>query len=248
MLLFNKLLPLFVLPFGVSLMLLVWGLARGRPRATWAGVLILLISSNPIGGYLLVRTAEGWAERRPVEDVPAADAIVVLSAGRRVPPGRQAVSEWADANRFFGGMELFEAGKSRLLVFTGASVSSMRAMPREGDVLATYARKLGVASHHILVTDNVLNTADEAQAVAALLRPRFPGNPRVLLVTSAFHMPRARQLFERQGLDVEPFPVDFMGSRGPLNIWSFLPSVGALNASQTALREFYGRAFYWLFA
>ncbi len=114
-------------------------------------------------------------------------------------------------------------------------------------MLAKYAQTLGVPADRIVVTGIVANTADEAREVAHLLAGRQLMAPRVLLVTSAFHMPRARQVFEQQGLVVEPFPVDFRFSEGgSTTILDFLPSVGALDQTQTALREFYGRAFYWL--
>ncbi len=248
MLLLSKLLPLFVLPLGVSLILLLWGLARRRRGLIWAGVFVLLVSSNPFVGHYLLRSTEGWTERRSASDAPTADAIVVLSAGRIVAPGKERVSEWGDANRFFGGVELFQTGRAPFLIFTGAWIPWEPDAPLEGDVLAEYARAFGVPADRIVVTSKVSNTADEAREVAALLQPRLPRPPRVLLVTSAFHMPRARQIFEQQGLAVEPFPVDFWFSQGgTATVVSFLPSVGALSQTQTALREFYGRAFYWLF-
>lgn len=95
----------------------------------------------------------------------------------------------------------------------------------------------------------VVNTAEEALAISQLLRPRARGNPRVLLVTSAFHMRRAQRLFERQGLDVVPFPVDFQ-SRGVWagSLWrdptQWLPSARALDDSSRALRELLGRIVY----
>lgn len=245
MFLLSKILPWFVLPFGVSLILLVWGLARRRRGFVIAGVAVLLVSSNPLVGHALMRATEGWAERRGVEALPTADAIVVLSAGRSMAPGPDRVSEWADANRFFGGMDLMRAQKAPLLIFTGAAISNGPVFPREGNVLADLAKALGVPESRILVTDLVINTADEARLVAEVLRTRQVKSPRVLLVTSAFHMRRARQMFEQQGLTVEPFPVDF---RVPevtrIKLMSFLPSVTALNQTHTALREFYGRAFY----
>lgn len=246
MLLFNKLLPWFILPLGVSLILLLWGLARRRRNLIWGGVGVLLVSSNPFVGKYLIRSAEHWAERRPVGEVSAADAIVVLSAGRVLAPGKEGVSEWGDANRFFGGVELFDAGKAPLLVFTGAWLSLEPEAPLEGVVLAAEARALGVPAERIAVTAKVSNTAGEAREVARLLHERQLAAPRVLLVTSAFHMPRARQVFEQQGLSVEPFPVDFWISEGrQLTALDFFPSLDALTQTQTALRELYGRAFYW---
>jgi uncharacterized SAM-binding protein YcdF (DUF218 family) len=242
----SKILPLFVLPLGCSLILLLWGLARRRRGPLVAGVIVLLVSSNPLVGRSLIRVTEGWAERKPAASVGQADAVVVLSAGRTAAPGPEQVSEWRDANRFFGGVELFLAGKAPLLVFTGAWTSSDPALPREGEVLAAQAKALNVPPEQILVTGDVANTADEAREVAALLKPRVARAPRVLLVTSAFHMPRARQVFEQAGVIVDPFPVSFSGSGSRLALTSVLPSVSALSQTQTALRELYGRAFYWL--
>jgi uncharacterized SAM-binding protein YcdF (DUF218 family) len=68
----------------------------------------------------------------------------------------------------------------------------------------------------------------------------------VVLVTAAFHMPRAQQLFSRAGFIVEPFPVSFRSPGFRLTVFSFLPSVSSLRETQTALRELYGRAFYWV--
>jgi uncharacterized SAM-binding protein YcdF (DUF218 family) len=179
----HKILPVFLLPVGITLILVMAGLLFRRRSFIWFGLAVLWLSSTPLVSDLLVRSAETWAERRLAIDAPRVDAIVVLSGGRVVAPGVAAVSEWGDANRFFGGVELFKA-KSRLT--TGA----------------------------------VVNTAEEAEAVAALLLQRSfvdtgrGAHPHVLLVTSALHMVRAQGLFERAGLEVTPFPVDFKVSAG----------------------------------
>ncbi len=247
MFLLSKLLPLFILPLGVSLICLVWGATRRRPRFVWAGVLILLVSTNPLVGHYAMRSAEGWAVRRAVSEVATADAIVVLSAGRVTAPGPDKTSEWGDANRFFGGVQLLRAGKAPLLVFTGAWTSFEPDALQEGVVLAKYAQDFGVPATQIAVTGIVANTADEAREVTKTLAGRGITSPRVLLVTSAFHMPRARQIFEQAGLSVDPFPVDFRFSAdSAITVLDFVPSVGALGQTQTALRELYGRGYYWL--
>ena len=62
-------------------------------------------------------------------------------------------------------------------------------------------------------SERVRNTAEEAIEVATLLRRHRMGDPgdapHVLLVTSAYHMPHAVVLFERQGLHITPVPIDF---------------------------------------
>ena len=95
-------------------------------------------------------------------------------------------------------------------------------------------------------TPPVLNTAEEAVAIRRLQPLR---QSRVLLVTSAFHMRRAQRLFERQGMQVLPFPVDFQARGrwvGP--VWrdptQWLPSARALDDSSRAMREQLGRLVY----
>ena len=67
----------------------------------------------------------------------------------------------------------------------------------------------------------------------------------ILLVTSAFHMPREKTQFEANGLQVVAYPVDFLVSSERQNtILDFLQSANALSQTELALREFYGRIFY----
>ncbi len=138
-----------------------------------------------------------------------------------------------------------------MLVFTGGAAPWEPNAALEGDILAGYAKALGVPDGQIVKTPRVTNTAEEAQAVATLLRRRFSGPtwrggaPRILLVTSAFHIPRARRLFERAGMLVFPFPVDFQVSAGrTVTVLDFLPTAGALAQTEMAMREWYGRLFY----
>jgi uncharacterized SAM-binding protein YcdF (DUF218 family) len=249
----HKILPLFVLPVGITLLLMLAGLRMRRRWLIWSGVAVLWVSSTPAISRLAARATEGWAERGLASDAPVADAIVVLSEGRVVAPGKAAVSGWNGADRFFGGIELFKAGKSPLLVFTGGAAPWEPNATPEGDVLAGYAKEMGVPEGQILKTPRVTNTAEEALAVATLLRGRFSGPtwrgdaPRVLLVTSAFHMPRARMLFERAGMSVIPFPVDFkVPAGGTVSVLAFLPTAGALAQTELAMREWYGRLFYFV--
>ena len=246
MIYFNKILPIFVLPLGITIILMLAGLVLRRRLLVWLSLAILWISSMPLISSPLMRAAEGWADRSVAADVANADAIVVLSGGRVIAPGPGATSEWNDPDRFFGGVELFQLGKAPLLVFTGAPHSWGPNGRLEGEILKRYATAMGIPDKEIITTGRVLNTAEEAAAVSALLHARQASQPHVLLVTSAFHMTRAQALFERAGLMVTPFPVDFQVSAvGRLDVLDFLPHPGALKQTQTAIREAYGRLFYW---
>jgi len=247
----HKILPVFLLPLGISLLLVLAGLLLRRWVIIWIGFVVLCLSGTPAVSHFMARSVEGWAERNQAIDAPRADAIVVLSGGRIVAPGVAAVSEWSDADRFYGGVDLFQAGKAPLLVFTGGWVPWEPNAKPEGEILIEYAMALGLPAKSMVTTGAVVNTAEEAQAVAALLAQRHVVGadqgvrPHILLVTSAFHMSRAQYLFTHAGLDVTPFPVDFQVSAGgKLGVMDFLPSADALAQTEMAWREMYGRLYY----
>ena len=132
------------------------------------------------------------------------------------------------------------------MLFTGGTSPFRPGQRPEGEHYLQEAALLGVPAAAMDSTPSVLNTVDEAVAIRQLL-PAHPS--RVLLVTSAFHMRRAQRLFERQGMQVLPFPVDFQARgrwAGPLwrdpTQWS--PSATALGSSSRALRELLGRLVY----
>lgn len=249
---FYKIIPAIFLPLGVTLMLVWFGLLSKRRSLLLVASLVLWLSSSPIVGNFLVRSSEGWTERIHANNAPKAEAIVVLSGGRLVAPGDAGVSEWTDADRFYGGVDLFKEGKAPILIFTGGWLPWEPKAKPEGEILIKYAEALGVPLVNMLSTSEAVNTAGEAQVVAKLLAKlknntaNSSGQAKILLVTSAFHMLRAKRLFELEGLQVIPFPVDFKVSAArELSILDFLPSAGALNMTELALREFYGRLFYW---
>ena len=137
-------------------------------------------------------------------------------------------------------------------MFTGGSSLFRPGQPPEGDRYLKEAESLGQPPAALASTPPVVNTAEEAVAIRRLLersQNKAASSPRILLVTSAFQMQRAQRLFERQGLVVEPFPVDFQ-VRG---VWvepqwrdptHWFPSAGALDASSRALCELLGRLVY----
>ncbi|QNI72359.1 YdcF family protein [Synechococcus sp. NOUM97013] len=150
-----------------------------------------------------------------------------------------------DPDRFFAGLDLYRGGKAQRLLFTGGASPFRHGQPPEGQryLYLTEAAELGIPAAAMASTPPVINTAEEAVAIRQLLPA---SQARVLLVTSAFHMRRAQRLFERQGLEVQPFPVDFQARgrwAGPL--WQdptqWLPSAAALDHSSRALSELLGR-------
>ena len=248
--LLSKLLPLLILPLGLTLALLLIAYFSRKRIFIFSSITILWLFSTGIVSEALFRLIESPWERRNVKNVPLSSAIVVLSGSRHPAPGKDQINEWTDPDRFFAGIKLFKAGKAPRILFTGGVNPYYGGVTPEGALYLKEAELLGVPKQAMQSTPPLVNTAEEASAIRKLIRDSANSSPpRIILVTSAFHMQRAQKMFERQGLAVVPFPVDFK-TRGQ---WAgnrlkdpiqWFPNASYLNLSTQAVREMIGRIVY----
>ena len=241
----HKILPAFVLPIMLVIIVILIGLIKNKKKLIYIAIGLLYILSTPIfsNNFMKIVEVSGHNDyRKPISAIDSADAIVVLSGMLGINEvGDSTYIKWGDPDRFFGGMALFKAGKTQMLVFTGGKMPWDKAKKTEGEVLKEFAISNGIASEKIFVTKDVENTADEAVAVKELISP----SRRITLVTSAFHMYRAKRLFEKQGFEVIPYKVDYKSDRNKeITVIDFLPSAEYLKNTEMGFREIVGRIFY----
>ncbi|MBF9060067.1 YdcF family protein [Rhodobacterales bacterium HKCCSP123] len=214
----------------------------------WSALMVLgmlLVGFVPLGDRLL-RPIEHLYP--PIEDTGDIDGIIVLGGGEDVPAsllaGQPQVGEGGDrylaalalARTAPGALILFAGGSGRLRDVTGGHVS-------EAAIAERIFLSHGIGPERLLVESRSRNTAENARLARELADPSEAA--RWVLVTSAFHMPRAVASFERAGWDgILPYPVDYRtrGWRDGLG-WNFERNLGLLN---TAILEWVGRAAYAL--
>ncbi len=244
--LLSKLLPLIVLPLGFSILLLFSQLLRKWNWLLFSSLSILsTFSLGIVSNAIWVMVESPW-QRISSTKVRAANAIVVLSGGNASYKGPDRILEWSDPDRFFAGIQLYKSKKASKIIFTSERVDT--------DLYSSqiYTRKaldMGIPSASIISTKEVRNTADEAYEVKKILynlKPRK--NKSIILVTSAFHMNRAKNIFENQGVKVIPYPVDFRSNiymaRSTFNPYNWIPHANNLSKSSAGIREILGRAVY----
>lgn len=238
----HKISPLFVLPIMLIIIVILIGLIKNKKKLIYIAIGLLYIISTPIFSNNFFNLVEGSEYRKPISAIDSPDAIVVLSGMLEINEvGDSTYVEWGDPDRFFGGMALYKAGKAQNLVFTGGKMPWDKSKKTEGEVLKEYAISNGISSKNILVTKDVENTADEVMSVKELIKPQ----KRIILVTSAYHMYRAKKLFEKQGFQVNPYNVDYKISRNnKTTIMDFLPDAEDLKLTETGIKEIIGRIFY----
>lgn len=242
----HKIIPVIFLPVGCLCLLLFCSIAFNKRSLVFFSLILLYFCSIPLVSDWLMREVEkGWVRVDPKSVVPAS-AIVVLSSGRTIAPGVQGISEWGDADRFFAGVELFREGKAPFLLFTGGWLPWQTEGPLEGDVLVKTAESVGIPHEALRTTGRVVNTAEEAREVRRVLFSLPEKSKKIILVTSAFHMERAILVFRKEGMEVEPFAVDFLAKRmDGIGLLDLVPSGSALQKTEMAIREMYGRIYYY---
>ncbi len=240
----HKILPLLASPILLVIFFILLGLIINSRKLIYFGFLVLLICSFPPLSRHLISILEEDYKLQDVSSTPPAAAIVVLS-GFVVPVKTETglkyeLSEASD--RLFAGISLLKANKAPHLILTKGYLPWSIGKP-EGEYLRDLAIDFGVPENKILLTEIVQNTDQEAKAVKTLLSM---DSKKVILVTSAFHMPRAIKVFEAAGLVVIPFAVDFRSKMGGSKItpMDFIPSAGSLQRTSFFVREMLGRLYY----
>jgi uncharacterized SAM-binding protein YcdF (DUF218 family) len=218
------------------------GLIKNKKKLIYIAIGVLYILSTPIFSNNFFKLVEGSEYRKPISAIDSADAIVVLSGMLEINEvGDSTYVEWGDPDRLFGGIALFKACKAQNLIFTGGKMPWDKTKKTEGEVLKEYAISNGIPSEKVLVTKNVENTADEAVAVKEQIKLQ----KKIILVTSAYHMFRAKLIFEKQGFVVIPYKVDYkVGRNKEKVIMDYLPDAESIKLTETGVRELIGRQFY----
>ena len=244
MIFLHKILPLFVMPTFLFLILITISAYKGFRKIIYFTILIFYVLSTSVFSNFIMKEVEGKYYYPNLKGVTKADAIVVLSGMMRINEfENNHILEWGDIDRFFKAIELYFSKKSNTIIFTGGKSPYNITKISEGDVLKQYAIKFGVKMNDILVTKEVLNTSEESIAVKNLIGIK----KSIILVTSAFHMKRAKSIFEKKGFKVIPYKVDYKTPPNlSMNFIDFLPSSIGLRRTEIALRELLGRLYYSL--
>lgn len=252
----SKLLPLFFYPLGVVSISLIVALVTlwKRPRiaaiAISLALTLLLVSSNGWVAKSLVRSLE-W-QNFPPSPVPNAEAIVVLGgATKSAYPPRPTVDLSEAGDRVIYAAQLYRQQKAPIIILSGGRIDWRGGGNPESADMADILTSIGIPSEVIIQEPESLNTYQNAVNVQKILASR--GIEKVLLVTSAMHMPRSLKIFQRLGMDVIAAPTDFLVSQGELQelsstpkaaILNLLPDTNNLHQFTSALKEYIGSFVY----
>ncbi len=228
---------------GVVLMATRRWRKAGRRLMGVTVVVGLVVAVLPLGAWLI-----GPLEDRfpTVTETPArVDGIVVLGGiiDPLVTASRGQVAVGGAVERLLAFARLARQYPQARLVFSGGSGSLTRQDLKEARFVDPVLRALGLDAGRVMFEDQARNTHENAVLSRGLAGPR-PGETWIL-VTSAFHMPRAVGSFRAAGWTVLPYPVDYMTRAGQTAGLQF-NFAGGLGTFGAGLHEWLGLAFYRL--
>lgn len=245
-----KIFWLFASPLHLLLILLLAGLIlsprwrHGRALALASAIALALIVFSPVSALLIRPLENRFPEKSKIMPPPRGIIVLGGAVDEGLTRARDQVALNEAAERMTEGVALARFYPQALLVFSGGSSALIDDTAREADVARRLWRELGVTENRMLFEDRSRNTYENAAFTKKLIDPKK--GERWLLVTSAFHMPRAMGIFRALGMEVEAFPVDY---RTFGDARDFLPpgdGARAILNFETAAREWTGLLAYRL--
>jgi len=254
----NKIISGLFNPFAIGLigLAVAWLLLRVRP---WLGRWLCGLSVLWLWAWSTWATVD-WIgssleNRYPptrAEGAAEADAIHILGGGMGVNPGDCVYADmWYSADRVWHGARLWKAGKAPVVICSGGMV-------RESTL--PLLKDFGVPEDKVLFLDQAKNTEDEARLVGEMLKRMNNeewimnncgrNRPKLLLVTSAYHMRRAELLFDKiSGCEIVPSACDYevttrFGKGHKWKVADFMPNAEAMMFSAYLFKEHFA---YWCY-
>ena len=255
----SKLLPLFLYPTGLLalillLALLLWKKRRLAKTLVIIALVVLFAAGNKYTAFSLARSLEWKYPALPAGQ--KADAIVLLG-GATEPntPPRTMVEMNSAGDRVTYAFKLWQENTAPVILLSGGNIdflSETSSTPAAN--MAALLELMGVPPEALLLQDKSENTEQDALYSCQLIQEK--GYKNVLLVTSAFHMPRSMLLFEAQGCRVIPAPTDYsVTEAGWQKLWhptaeefilNLIPQYPNLSTVTKVMKEHIGILYYRL--
>jgi uncharacterized SAM-binding protein YcdF (DUF218 family) len=246
--------PILFSPLTLMIVMVYWALiilkAQNRTQKIIKGisfcfVIVVTILSLPITVYFLAPMYE--IPRSDIETAKTAgpyDAILVL--GGMIDPifSRPHNIEINDCfERLTSTAELYHEGTASLIIVSSGSGNIAYSDQKEAPFLAELLQRMGVPDPAIIQESESRNTHENIVYSKKILEDLHLS--KILLVTSAWHLPRAIAICKKQGITVTPYSVDSLVEPLTLPIDLF-PDAWALQRSTRLIREWIGVLAYRL--
>lgn len=209
-------------------------------RSLWISALIIFIVFS--NGWVLGNFARNF-QPAPVKLTTGKVYSCGIVAGGFASPVSDGDGVFnSSADRFIQTLKLFKQGHITHIIVSGGNGKVEQSSFREGAFVKKELITMGVPDSVIFIEDHSDNTKENAANARQILTASHL-QPPYLLISSAHHLPRALLLFQQAGVEVEPYPCNYIAGRGIETGAGWLPDFGVLQSWDTYLKEWVG--FWW---
>lgn len=241
----QKIITLFASPLGFSILLALLGVLLSRRWIVLIAIAWLWFWSTPLFVQRLAERVEAQNPLLPTADLPDADVILVLGGALSpaVPGWHPEINLGQAADRVMLTAQLYRLGKASRVLFSGGPKNQLGGSEAQSG--AELLELLGVPSTAITIENNSRTTRENVTFSMPLLQSM--GARRVLLVTSALHLPRSlinfREAAAQSGLDIVFLPapcdpIELVHHADPVRRW--VPDSESLHVSHSLFKETLG--------
>ena len=236
----SKLFVILIYPFTWVLALLLYAVfcknTRRKQKFLIAGVALLYIFGNSLFIKLFARM---WDVDTYPPTTKTYSSIILL--GGFVSEGEDGKGIFnQSADRFIQATKLLANHNASHLLFTGGNADIKPGKFREGNFIRTELQKMHFADSTIFIESQARNTIENALFSKNLLEQAHL-KPPYILVTSAFHMRRSLLIFKKAGIEVVPYPSDYI-IKGKLEFADLLPNADSFGQWGRYIKEIAGYA------
>lgn len=247
----SQFLSFLALPLTIILILIIGGAVFLRKtwgkRSLWTGISLLLFFTNP---FLSNKAMLAWEpEFKSFDTIENREIGIVLTGVTNLSKtayDRTFFNKGAD--RITHALQLYRMGKIKKILITGGQGLNPVNPQSEAELLQRFLIMAGMPESDILIENQSKNTAQNAQFTRSFLEQNnISKDQEFLLITSAFHMYRAKGCFDKAGLRTETFPVDYYSHDVKYDLPSLLyPDAESLTLWNRLIKEWLGIAMYKL--
>lgn len=243
----SQFLSFLAMPLTIIIILLLVGAIWKSKKIFWSAMILLFLFSNQFISNLAMNTWE--PEYKSFESLDIYELGIVLTGVtnlNKTTNDRTFFNKGAD--RATHAVQLYKLGKINKILITGGQGLNPSNTNTEAELLRDFMVMAGVPEGDILVENQAVNTYQNAIFTKdILIENGIPLDRTQLLITSAFHMKRAKGCFDKAGISTETFPVDYYAEDVTFSIPKLIaPEPYSIFLWHKLFKEWIGIVVYWV--
>lgn len=243
----SQFLSFLVMPLTIAIILLLVGAIWKRKTIFWSGMILLFFFSNQFISNFAMHSWE--PDFKSFESLGNYDVGIVLTGVtnlNKTSYDRTFFNKGAD--RATHAVQLYKLGKINKILITGGQGLNPTNTNTEAELLRDFMVIAGVPEQDLFIENKAVNTYQNAALTKeTLIENGIPINQTQLLITSAFHIKRAKGCFDKVGIQTETFPVDYYAEDIRFSFSKLIaPEPYSIYIWHKLFKEWIGIVVYWM--